>query len=138
MSKPEIDPCQAQLEAQCRGLVRKLEGEFDVEEFSREDYVAEYGGDVLAMCDGDFLEIVKQDFVRSDWLDIEYRVGSDRKYRSVELCAAWGGPCIWVDTGTGGTNCGVVQGRWGSNSIDIPFTDRVGLDEYFEELWETT
>ena len=39
-----------------------------------------------------------------DWLDgaldIEYRIGSDRQYRSAEVMVAWGGPNIYVDTGT--------------------------------------
>ena len=33
-----------------------------------------------------------------DCYDIEYRIGGDREYRSAEICIAWGGPNVYVDT----------------------------------------
>ena len=30
--------------------------------------------------------------------DVEYRIGGDREYRSAEICLAWGGPNVYVDT----------------------------------------
>lgn len=34
----------------------------------------------------------------ADALDIEYRIGSDKEYRSCEILVAWGGPNIYIDT----------------------------------------
>ncbi len=34
----------------------------------------------------------------SECLDIEFRIGSDKTYRSAEICLAWGGPNVYVDT----------------------------------------
>ena len=33
-----------------------------------------------------------------DCYDIEYRIGGDKEYRSAEICIAWGGPNIYIDT----------------------------------------
>ena len=66
----------------------------------------------------------------SDVLDIEYRVGSEREYRSAEILVGFGGPNIWIDTKTQ-----TVEGRWGSDSFSCPYIDNMGLDEACEELF---
>ena len=38
------------------------------------------------------------DYFTGDIYDIEYRIGSDRQYRSVSLMVACGGPNIYIDT----------------------------------------
>ena len=34
----------------------------------------------------------------TECFDIEYRIGGDKEYRSAEICMAWGGPNIYIDT----------------------------------------
>lgn len=67
-----------------------------------------------------------------DPLDIEYRIGYDRQFRSVKLLVAFGGPNIWVDTGSG-----EVVGAWWTDSASawIPREVCNEIDTVFEELF---
>lgn len=38
------------------------------------------------------------DYLSENGLDIEYRIGADKEYRSCEIMVAWGGPNIYIDT----------------------------------------
>lgn len=49
-----------------------------------------------------------------DVLDINYTINSDFTYKGCELCVAWGGPGIWIDT-----NNGVIKCRWWGSSFDV-------------------
>lgn len=68
-----------------------------------------------------------------DVLDIEYRVGSYREYRSARIMTACGGPNVWIDTARQ-----EIQVAWYSpiETAELPeeFCDR--LDEALAELWE--
>jgi len=66
----------------------------------------------------------------SDVLDIEYRVGSDKKYRSSEVLVAFGGPNIWIDTKTE-----MVRGAWWGDGASLSYTDNMGIDDALEELF---
>lgn len=68
----------------------------------------------------------------SDALDIEYRIGSDRKYRSVRLMVACGGPNIFVDTALRE----VQLHRW-SEHASYPVSREAcdAIDEDFEMLF---
>lgn len=66
----------------------------------------------------------------SDVLDIEYRVGSDREYRSAELLVTFGGPNIWIDT-----KRNMVVGAWWGDHYEAPYRDEMGLDDACEELF---
>lgn len=82
------------------------------------------------LCDGQ--ELNAFDYLE-DVLDIEYRIGSDRKYRSSRLLIGWGGPNVWIDTQTE-----TLSVYWGSDSatVDLPEEFINALDEALEELWE--
>lgn len=64
--------------------------------------------------------------------DIEYRIGSDRKYRSVEIMVACGGPNIYIDTGRK-----AVVLYWWNESAECPLNKATvgSIDEVFEELY---
>lgn len=68
----------------------------------------------------------------SDVLDIEYRLGSDRKLRSVKLLLAWGGPNIWLDTDTNS-----VDLYWWGDHAEEGLLPEVceAINEAFEELF---
>ena len=67
-----------------------------------------------------------------DFYDIEYRIGGDRELRSVQVCVAWGGPSIYIDTGT--TN---VELHWWGDRASWPIDSDtvVSIDEWAEELY---
>lgn len=68
-----------------------------------------------------------------DALDIEYRVGADRQYRSVRIMVACGGPNIFIDTKTG-----CVELYWGTDhtswTIRMDVVD--SIDSLFSEHYE--
>ena len=70
----------------------------------------------------------------SDWMegtyDIRYIVDREKRYYSAELLVAGGGPTIWVSL-----NEMMVQGYWGGDKVEEPFTDNLGLDDYCEEMY---
>lgn len=69
----------------------------------------------------------------SDVLDIEYRVGSDREYRSAEVLVAFGGPNIWIDTKNN-----TVNGAWASDRFSWSYQDNIGLEDALEEIFGAT
>lgn len=69
----------------------------------------------------------------SDALDIEYRIGSDKQYRSACIMVACGGPNIYVDTGSKR-----VELYWWSDRASYRLaSDSVdAIDEVFEEYYD--
>lgn len=76
-------------------------------------------------------ELTAWDYL-GDVLDIEYRIGTDRMYRSARLLLGWGGPNVWLDTHTG-----ELAVYWGSDSAKVyvpeAFTDY--LNEALDEMY---
>ena len=62
--------------------------------------------------------------------DIRYIVDREKRYYSAELMVAGGGPTIWVNL-----NTGYVEGFWGRDKVEEPFTDNLGLDDYCEDMY---
>ena len=62
--------------------------------------------------------------------DIRYIVDREKRYYSAELLVAGGGPTIWVNL-----NTGYVEGFWGGDKVEQPFTDNLGLDDYCEDMY---
>ena len=62
--------------------------------------------------------------------DIRYIVDREKRYYSAELMVAGGGPTIWVNL-----NTGYVEGFWGRDKVEEPFTDNLGLDDYCQEMY---
>ena len=65
-----------------------------------------------------------------DVYDIRYIVDREKRYYSAELMVAGGGPTIWVNL-----NTGYVEGYWGGDKVEQPFTDNLGLDDYCEDMY---
>ena len=69
-----------------------------------------------------------------DWMegvyDIRYIVDREKRYFSAELLVAGGGPTVWVSL-----NEMEVQGYWGGDRVNVPFSDNLGLDDYCEEMY---
>lgn len=67
-----------------------------------------------------------------DILDIEYRCGSDRKYRSCQIMVAYGGPNIYIDTASG-----AVELYWWTDRAKYYLdSDAVSaVDDWAEEYW---
>jgi hypothetical protein len=67
-----------------------------------------------------------------DILDIEYRCGSDKELRSVQIMVTCGGPNIYVDT----ASKSVELYWWGDRaSYPISYDAAAELDAWAEEYW---
>jgi hypothetical protein len=106
--------CQQQMKNQVDDIIEAIEsGHYDFD--SRE---SDYGGP----CAVDYLE---------DMLDYNFRVSRDKQYMSARILVAFGGPNIWIDTGTR-----EVQGYWGSDTYIRSYSeDKLGVDDYMEEIY---
>ena len=67
-----------------------------------------------------------------DYFDIEYRIGSDKQFRSVRIMVACGGPNIYIDTASR-----AVELYWWGNDASYPIDRDVcdEIDRCFEELF---
>jgi hypothetical protein len=72
------------------------------------------------------------DYFNDDIYDIEYRIGSDREYRSVSVMVACGGPNIYIDT-----KRRAVLLYWWSDFAEYPLLSSTceAVDDFFEELF---
>lgn len=68
----------------------------------------------------------------TDILDIEYRCGSDREYRSCKIMVACGGPNIYIDTAAA-----MVKLYWWTEYAEYPLSYAAcdAIDEWAEEYW---
>jgi DNA-directed RNA polymerase subunit RPC12/RpoP len=68
----------------------------------------------------------------ADCLDVEYRCGSYREYRSVQIMVAWGGPNIYLDTASK-----AVELYWWNESARYLLSDEAAeaLDQWAEDYW---
>ena len=68
----------------------------------------------------------------TDILDIEYRCGSDKEYRSCKIMVACGGPNIYIDTAAA-----LVKLYWWTDYAEYPisYNTRDAIDEWAEEYW---
>ena len=67
-----------------------------------------------------------------DFLDVDYIVDSNKKYKACRVLVAFGGPNIYIDTW-----CEQVQLEWWSEKAiaDIPEDLRMVIDDFFEVLY---
>lgn len=71
------------------------------------------------------------DFLETDALDWEYRIGRDGEYRSAHVLVGFGGPNIWIDTATR-----TLDVYWDGHAVEtLPSSLTDALDEALEELW---
>ena len=107
--------------------------EYDETEHENDDGITCY---TCPNCSGDIeeneLDAVSMWDYFNDVFDIEYRIGSDRKYRSVKIMVACGGPNIYIDTAAR-----AVLLYWWNERAEYSLTSSTceAIDEYFEELF---
>jgi len=67
-----------------------------------------------------------------DPLDVNYTCDREKKYMGVDICVAFGGPGIWVNT-----NDRKVLGAWGCDRVEICFSLQAceAIDEVFEDFF---
>jgi hypothetical protein len=65
-----------------------------------------------------------------DALDIQYTIGSDKRFIGARVLVAFGGPNIWINTITN-----EIEGYWWGESSRISFQDSIGLNDALEELY---
>ena len=84
-------------------------------------------------CDGQPVEAFAY---LEDALDTQLAINvteGEPEFCGVELCVAWGGPGIWVDT-----QCHTVTGYWGGDKYERTFRDFIGLSQAAESKWGGT
>ena len=107
----------------------------DFPEYERTEHENEHG-DILYICPACEEEIEEAvsiwDYFQNDIYDIEYRIGSDKEYRSVRFMVACGGPNIYIDTKEKS-----VLLYWWNEYADYPISYEAcnETDTYFEELY---
>lgn len=109
-----LDDSQKQLKSQVDNIIKQIQsGEYDFDKDC---------SDYDEACAGDYVK---------DVLDINYIINSDKSYKGAILLVAFGGPNIYIDT-----NQKQVQGYWGGDSyIQEYFEDKLGLDDYMQEIY---
>ena len=109
--KPET--CEEQLRRMCKNIADDISNP----KISKDD-----GGEAIELQ------------TAHEWMegvyDIRYIVDREKRYYSAELMVAGGGPTIWVNL-----NTKEVEGYWGSDRVNEPFIDNLGLDDYMEEMY---
>ena len=80
----------------------------------------------------DELEVATIDDYFDDFYDVDYVVGSDKKYKACRVLVAFGGPNIYIDTWEK-----QVQLFWWSDTAtaDIPEDLCMAIDEFFEAIY---
>lgn len=65
--------------------------------------------------------------------DVEYRIDSGKKYRSVKVMVCCGGPNVFVDTGSR-----TVKLHWGTTKEELYLPEHVvyQIDAYWSEVYE--
>ena len=108
----------------------------DRDEFAKEKGCS-YREGVYIMPDGekisqDELEVATIDDYFDDFYDVDYVVGSDKKYKACRVLVAYGGPNIYIDTWDGQ----VQLEWWGEHAeTEIPACLCSEIDEFFEMLY---
>jgi predicted RNA-binding Zn-ribbon protein involved in translation (DUF1610 family) len=77
-------------------------------------------------------EVSFYDYFEGGIYDVEFRIGSDREFRSVKIMVACGGPNIFIDTAAG-----AVQLFWWTDRAEFPIDpDTVeAINEWAEEWY---
>ena len=125
-----------ELEAYINGDLYRCPECGEVIEWKNEQYNPVTGDFVCQACghtvdDGELEAVSLYDFF-ADALDIEYRVGSDKEYRSVCVTVAFGGPNIYIDT-----RSKAVELYWWTEHASFPLSlDAVeAVDDWAEQFW---
>ena len=114
-AKKKSETCEEQLRRMCKNIADGITNPVTSNDEQEDGSVEQHGG-------------------ASEWMegvyDIRYIVDREKRYYSAELMVAGGGPTIWVNL-----NTGYVEGFWGGDKVEEPFTDNLGLDDYCQEMY---
>ena len=110
--KKKSETCEEQLRRMCKTIAEEIT-EGKTQEYIREPEI----------------ELTAEKFMDHVY-DIRYIVDREKRYMGAELMVAGGGPNIWVNLDTK-----YVEGYWGGDKVEQPFTDNIGLDDYCEEMY---
>ena len=109
------ETCEEQLRRMCKNIADGITNPVISNDEQEDGSVEQHGG-------------------ASEWMegvyDIRYIVDREKRYYSAELMVAGGGPTIWVSL-----NEMMVQGYWGGDRVNVPFSDNLGLDDYCEDMY---
>jgi len=109
------ETCKQQLRRMCKSIAEEITS-------GKTERLSDYDSKCEVILEaGRFME---------DVYDIHYLVDRKKRYMGAELLVAGGGPTIWVNL-----NTMEVQGYWGWDRVNVPFTDNLGLDEYCEDMY---
>ena len=88
------------------------------------DGEAIFEGDLEVATIGDYFD---------DFLDVDYIIGSDKRYKACRVLVAFGGPNIYIDTWDE-----QVQLEWWSEKAiaDIPKELCIAIDDFFEAIYD--
>ena len=103
------ETCEQQLRRMCKSIADSITNPVDNSEHGEQASAASWMEDVY---------------------DIRYIVDREKRYYSAEMMVAGGGPTIWVSL-----NEMMVQGYWGGDRVNVPFSDNLGLDDYCEDMY---
>jgi hypothetical protein len=77
-------------------------------------------------------ETLLEDLSTNQVMEVKYVVDDNFNYVGSQLLVAFGGPNIWIDT-----QHQQVKGYWwGDDYIKDYYEDKIGLDSFYEELYE--
>ena len=107
--KKKSETCEEQLRRMCKDIADSITNPVDNSEHGEDASVASWMEDVY---------------------DIEWITYQDKRYKAARLLVAGGGPNIWVNLQTN-----TVDGYWGGDRVNIPFSDNLGLDDCLEEMY---
>lgn len=112
----------------CKMIAENLDAIAEGRAYFDEDHNIDFvpdGEDIPEGCD----QVSMWDYF-DDVYDIEYRLDSDKEYKSVALMVACGGPNIWVDSGSN-----KVELFWWGDYAYWTFSPDVSteIDEIFSE-----
>ena len=109
------ETCEQQLRRMCKSIADSITNPVISNDEQEDGSVEQHGGA------GEWMEGV---------YDIRYIVDREKRYLGAELLVAGGGPTVWVNLDTK-----YVEGYWGGDRVNVPFSDNLGLDDYLEELY---
>ena len=113
--KKKSETCEEQLRRMCKSIADSITNPVTSNDEQEDGSVEQHGGA------GEWMEGV---------YDIRYIVDREKRYLGAELLVAGGGPTVWVNLDTK-----YVEGYWGGDRVNVPFSDNLGLDDYLEELY---
>ena len=115
LARKKSETCEEQLRRMCKDIADGITNPVISNDEQEDGSVEQHGG-------------------ASEWMegvyDIRYIVDQKKRYLGAELMVAGGGPNIWVNLDTK-----YVEGYWGGDKVEQPFTDNLGLDDYCEEMY---